>query len=98
MNTGVHLYQISHWGSDQLWYTNDVKNLCGRSAKWYTPMRILGLSVDEYIQLLLDFKATGLHYYVPTDCLTFHFITEKDAKAFCSYVNKIARRLNYRCA
>lgn len=67
-------------------------------GKWYTPMRILDLSVDDYIALLLKYKAKGLYYYAPTDYLGFYFSTERDAKAFCSYVNKVARQRNYRCA
>ena len=99
MGVGVHLYQMTCWESVERWYVNDVKNLCGRSAKWYTPMRILGISVEEYINLLLNtFHAEGMYYYAPTDYLSFYFVKEKDAKAFCSYVNKKARTLNYYCA
>ena len=72
--------------------------MCGRSAKWYTPMRILNLTVEEYVHLLVDkFNAKALRYYAPTDFLTFGFETEKEAKAFCHYVNKEARRRNYNC-
>lgn len=72
--------------------------MCGRSAKWYTPMRILNLTVEEYVHLLVDkFNAKALRYYAPTDFLTFGFETEKEAKAFCNYVNKEARRRNYNC-
>ena len=98
MGVGVHLYQMTTWESNGKWSVNDVKNLSGRSAKWYTPMRILGISIEEYIDLLKSFNAQGLYYYAPTDYLSFYFVKEKDAKAFCSYVNKKARTLNYYCA
>lgn len=99
MGAGVHLYQMTCWESAGRWHVNDVKNLSGRSAKWYAPMRILGISVEEYVDLLLNtFHAEGMYYYAPTDYLAFHFTKEKDAKAFCSYVNKIARHSNYCCA
>ena len=98
MGAGVHLYQMTTWESNGKWSVNDVKNLSGRSAKWYTPMRILGISIEEYIDLLKSFNAQGLYYYAPTDYLSFYFVKEKDAKAFCSYVNKKARTLNYYCA
>ena len=98
MGAGVHLYQLSCWGSTGRWYVNDVKNLAGRSAKWYVPMRILNLSIEDYINLLIGtFHAKGLYYYAPTDYLSFYFLNEKDAKAFCSYVNKFARYNNYYC-
>ena len=98
MGVGVHLYQMTCWESIGHWHVNDVKNLNGRSAKWYTPMRILDVSIEEYINLLVNtFHAEGIHYYAPTDYLGFYFLKEKDAKAFCSYVNKKARCSNYYC-
>ena len=98
MGAGVHLYQMTTWESNGKWSVNDVKNLSGRSAKWYTPMRILDISIEEYNNLLKSFNAQGLYYYAPTDYLSFFFLKEKDAKAFCSYVNKKARSINYYCA
>ena len=97
MGVGAHLYTMTHWESCGSYYVNDVKNLTGRSAKWYTPMRILNMTVDEYIQLLLKYKATEIKYYAPTDCLTFHFKTEADAKAFCKFINNKAKVRNYIC-
>lgn len=98
MGAGVHLFKMTTWQSASgRWNVNDVSNLSGASAKWYTPMRILNLSIEEYIKLLLQYKAKGLYYYAPTDFLSFYFDKEVDAKAFCSYVNKIAKKRNYCC-
>ena len=98
MGVGVHLYQMTCWESAGRWYANDIKNLSGASAKWYTPMRILNISIEEYINLLLNtFHAKGIFYYAPTDLLYFYFSREIDAKAFCSYVNKKAKVSNYCC-
>ena len=99
MGAGVHLYQMTCWESIGRWHVNDVKNLNGRSAKWYTPMRILNISMEEYINLLLNtFHAKEIYYYSSSDYLAFYFSKEKDAKAFCSYVNKKAKSSNYYCA
>ena len=98
MGSGLHLYQMTCWEQSGSYYCNDVKNFTGKSAKWYVPMRILNLSVEDYIHLLIDtFHAVGIKYYRQTDCLIFHFLTEKEAKSFCSYVNKKAKALNYYC-
>ncbi len=98
MGAGIHIYQMTCWESNGRWHVNDVKNLNGRSAKWYTPMRILEIPIEEYINLLLNtFNAKDMYYYAPTDYLSFSFEKEKDAKAFCSYVNKIARKKLYYC-
>ena len=100
MNNGIHLFQLTSWmSSSGKWYVNDIKNLAGRSGKWYTPMRVLDLSIENYINLLLNkFNAKGLHYYASTDYLMFYFIKEKDAKDFCSYINKHAKQKNYYCS
>lgn len=94
-----HLYQMTTWQSGSgKWRVNDVKNLAGKSAKWYTPMRILNLSVEDYVHLLLNkFNAQGMYYYAPTDLLSFYFKTEIEAKKFCSYVNKVSKSKNYCC-
>ena len=98
MGAGLHLYQMTSWESNGRWHVNDVKNLSGRSGKWYTPMRILNLSIEEYIDLLINtFNAKGLKYFVFKDYLAFYFSKEKDAKAFCSYVNKKAKCNKYYC-
>ena len=98
MGAGLHLYQMTCWENVGRWYCNDIKNTTGRSAKWYTPMRILDLPVEEYISLLVNtFNAKKFYYCAHTNYLTFSFATEKEAKAFCSYVNKIARQKNYNC-
>ena len=99
MNTTPHLYKMTCWKNNSgVWSVNDIQNLAGRSAKWYTPMRILDLTIEEYIHLLVDmFHAQELYYYEPTNYLNFYFSKEKDAKAFCSYVNKIAKNKKYYC-
>ena len=54
MKKEAHLYKMTCWENAGTWHVNDVQNLCGRSAKWYTPMRILNLSIEEYVDLLLN--------------------------------------------
>ena len=95
----THLYQISYWqGASGKWYCNDIKNLSGSSAKWYATMRMLGLSIEEFIQLLMNYRATNIYYYEPTDLLSFAFESEKEVRAFCSYVNKQAKLKKFYCS
>lgn len=99
MGKGLHLYKMTCWcDGGNKWHCNDVSNLAGKSAKWYTPMRILDLTVEEYITLLIEkFHAKNLYYHINSNYLGFCFLKEIDAKAFCNYVNKIARTKNYIC-
>lgn len=99
MKKGVHLYKMTHWELSGKYYCNDVQNIGGKSCKWFTPMRILGLSVEDYVKLLIDtFHAEGLKYSKEKDCLIFHFNTEKEAKSFCAYVNSKAKLISYYCS
>jgi len=93
----VSIFKMSCWESCGKWYVNDISHMSGVYAKWFTPMRILDISIDDYIQLLLKFKAVGLRYYEPTDLLSFYFTKETDAKKFCNYVNKVAKNKQYYC-
>ena len=99
MKKGIHLYNMSYWDISGYYYCNDVQNIGGKSCKWYVPMRILGLSIEEYINLLMNtFHAHGFKYCEKTDCLNFYFKTEKDVKSFCAYVNRKAKLSNYYCS
>lgn len=85
-------FKMTCWNSPSgRWYCNDINNL----SKWYVPWRILDISIEEYIDLLLKFNAKDIYYYEPTDYLNFCFICEKDAKSFCSYINKFVRKSIY---
>ena len=82
-------YNMTCWqGASGIWYCNDVKNLNNDLSKWYAPMRLLNLSIDEYVDLLLKYNAKITGYSAVSEILHFHFDTEREAKAFCRYVNK----------
>lgn len=81
-------YECWESGGGGRWYTNDVHQLGTPYSKWYAPMRLMGMSVENYIGFLLDNKATIGSYDVKTGILVYYFDTQKDAKAFCSLVNR----------
>ena len=96
--TGIHLYHMTTWqGTSGQWYCNDTTYMVGKSGKWYTPMRILQFSVEEYINFLLQYNAQNISYYEPTDCLTFSFNTQLEAKKFCRVINAAATKQQYYC-
>lgn len=95
----LHLYKMTTWKDfNNKWHCNDITNLSCKSAKWYAPMRILNLSVEEYINLLINkFHAKGLNYNLKTDYLGFYFEKENYASSFCAYVNLIAKKKSFWC-
>jgi hypothetical protein len=93
----AHNYKMTCW-RDSLdhWHCNCVVDLTSPAAKWWAPMRLLELDVDSYVHLLIDkFHAKRLYYYEAIDLFGFSFDTEREAKAFCSYVNKVARKKKF---
>ena len=82
-------FTYSHWQSASgRWYCNNIKQLSSWTGKWYAPMRLLNLSIDEFVDLLMKYNAKGLFYNESTDYLNYYFTSERDVKSFCSYINK----------
>lgn len=91
----AHLYKASEWEDLGRWYVNDVTD-SGVGGKWWTPMRLLGLSPQEYIYLLKDtFHASHFYYKAQFNVLQFSFDTITDARKFKNYINKKAREKNF---
>ena len=86
-------FTYSHWQSASgRWYCNNIKQLSGWTGKWYAPMRLLNLSIDEFVDLLMKYNAKGLFYNKSTDYLNYYFTSERDVKSFCSYINKSLKK------
>lgn len=88
------VFKLSCWqsGANNRWYCNDTALI----GKWYIPMRILNLSIEDFIEFLINkCHAHIVHYCEQTDCLIFYFNKEKDAKNFCSIVNKESKKKNF---
>ena len=95
----AHVYKVSQWqGASGRWYCNDVADLAGPSAKWYTPARMLGISLCDYVLLLKDkFNASGFKYNEEKDVLIFSWEKESDAHRYLLWINKMARKANFMC-
>lgn len=94
----AHLYKASEWASacNDKWYVNDVTELSGPSSKWWVPMRILNLSIENYLLLLSKkYNAKGFNYCRDTDCLYFYFSSLADARKWKNYINAEARKKNF---
>lgn len=93
----AHLYKVTEWeGGSGRWYVNDVADLAGPSAKWWTPARMLNMSLTDYIIMLKDqFNATIVSYNRDTDALIFYWDTYVAAHKYVLWINKIARQQNF---
>ena len=92
-----HIYEASEWDIGNKWYVNDVKELATSASKWWQPMRMLGMSVEQYINLLISYNAKNLTYYKESDALTFSFDTQSEARKFKNFLNREAKKRNWIC-
>lgn len=94
----AHLYKATEWQNGSCWYVNDVEELASVSSKWWTPLRLLDITVEEFFFLLKDtFNATNFHYNANTNVLMFSFDTQAAARKYKNYINAQARKRNYIC-
>lgn len=93
----MHLFKATEWQIGQEWYVNDVSDVLNSNAhKWWTQMRILQLTPEEYIKALkYDFNAKDCHYSEEHNVLVVCFKSQQDARKYKNYLNKKARELNY---
>ena len=93
----AHLYKTTEWqGGSGKWYCNDVADLTGPSAKWWTPARMLNMSLTDYILMLKnDFNAIIAGYCSDTDVLLFHWDKYSDCHKYVLFINKESRKRNF---
>lgn len=95
----AHLYRMSEWeGCSGHWFVNDLEELSSVSSKWWTPVRMLGMTPNEYVLMLKNkFHANYISYTKESNVLIFSFKTQAEARVFKNYMNKEARKRNYIC-
>ena len=58
------LLKYTEWqGSSGLWYCNDVSDFTSKRGLWYTPARLLEITLEDFILLLInDFKVDNISF------------------------------------
>lgn len=95
----AHLYKTVEWQSGSgRWYVNDVQELCTVASRWWTPVRMLKMTPNDYVLMLRDkFKAGDFVYTAEKNVLIFSFDTQADARKYKNWINAQARKANYIC-
>lgn len=88
----VQLTVVEYQGANG-WYVTASQQQAGWNWRYIPNM--LKLNLKQYIELLIQYKATILHYYVPTDCLLYYFNTKDDAHKWVLFINRMAKKYNY---
>ena len=96
----AHLYKTSEWqgGGGGLWYCNDVEDLAGVSSRWWTPVRLLGITPAEYVTMLVqEFKVDKIHFSYEHNVLTFGWKSQQAMRKYKNWINKKAREKQFYC-
>ena len=93
----AHLYKVTEWqGSSDLWYCNDIEDLGKGSGRWWIPARMLGFSLDKYVEMLIkDFKVNNIKYNEERDVLVFSWRKQADMRKYKNWINAAARKANF---
>lgn len=99
----MKVFKITEWQSPTgRWNAVCTDNLAAGSACWWVPARILGISLTDYIRLLInEYHAIidGWHDYGDKDkrnsFLSFHFDTYAEAHKYALTINLAARHKQY---
>ena len=98
-----HILKMSEWESPNgRWHVADTNELAKGSSHWWLPMRMLGISVQEFITLLKDkYHASHFHFVdygkdsQDNSLLLFTFDKYMDAHKYLLDMNRIARQKNF---
>lgn len=93
----AHLYKVTEWkGASGLWYCNDVEDLGNGSGRWWVPARMLGLSLDRYVEMLVhDFKVDKISYNEERDVLIYAWRKQADMRKYKNWINDKARKAQF---
>ena len=97
------LYKAVEWkDSCNKWHVADTSDVGNDSAVWWIPARILGLSLTDFILLLVnEYKANINGWYPDSNngksLLLFSWSNENYSYAhkYLLYINKVARNKNW---
>lgn len=72
------------------WYCNDTSDLTSARALWYTPARLLNISLEEFVRMLInDFQVDTINFDGKT--LIYSWDSLSKCRLFKNWLNKKAR-------
>lgn len=91
-----HLMKYTEWQSGSGKYcSGDVSDLAHNSNSWWYPARALGISVEDYVKMLInDFHAHNFYYSIDANVLFWDW-TKEDCHKFTLFINNVCRKKNF---
>lgn len=97
----MRLYEITEWScAPGRWDAGDISDLGHDSNAWWIPARFLGISLEEWVEKLINEFHAVVTKFLPNandgkSLLLFHFKTYNDAHTYVLWINKQARNHNW---
>ena len=97
----MRIYKASEWSNvPGRWEVGDVSDLAHDSNGWWIPARFLGISLEDWINKLInEFHAVVTEFFPESNngksLLLFHFMSYDDAHTYLLWVNRQARNHNW---
>ena len=91
------LYKCTEWqGASGIWYCEHTDSFPKDVQKWVVPARILGVSVDEFLKLLIEkFKPDQISYRKDGSFVSWGWSKQSEMRKFKNWINAESRRKNY---
>lgn len=85
-------FEMDIWQSGNKWHIANVKGVGTITNKWWFPARMLNMSLEDYLSMLVTYKSVNLDYSIETDTLVIAFDEERDARALKKQLNTLVRQ------
>lgn len=94
----AHLFKMTEWesGAGGIWYCGDVEDLGNNSGAWWIPARMLGMSLTDYVEMLINtFKVDKISYNRETNVLIYSWKNQAAMRKYKNWINAAARKANF---
>lgn len=96
----MHVYTASEWKIGTRWHVADISDLAHDSAGWWIPARMLEISLEDFVLMLVNEYHARIDAWLPQgnegkSLLLFSWKDYNDAHRYFLDMNRIARNKNW---
>ena len=92
------LFHLDEWQSTgtKIWYCEHTSSYPRGVQKWVVPARILGLSIDDFLRMLIkDFKPDVITVKKDGSFVSWGWSKQSEMRKFKNFINSEARKKNF---
>jgi hypothetical protein len=91
------LYRLEEWqGASGNWYCGHTGSFPQHIQKWVIPARILGVTADEFLKILIkDFEPDEIYHNKDCSFVGWSWKSQVKMRKYKNYMNKLAREQNF---